>query len=73
MLESIVSMEMILAHLHPPLNNLETLYNLWFLSGRGEMGLNHSTYARYVGTCMAHKDGEGKICAIAVLGIWKTT
>jgi len=65
---------MMLARLCPLLNDLETLYNPWFLSGMGGMGLNHSIYARCVGTCMAREDGEdGKICGIAELGIWKTT
>ena len=65
-LEMILSTEMILARLCPLINDLETLYIPWFLSGVGGMGLNHSMYARWDGTCGA---GDGKICNIAVSGI----
>jgi hypothetical protein len=54
------------------LDGLEILYIPWFLSGIGGIGLNHSTYARYVGTSAAHKDWswvDGNICRIAVAGI----
>ena len=69
MLETIASTEMILAFLWPLLNDLETLYIPWYLSGMQGMGLNHSTYARYAGTCAAGEDvGDGNSCEIAIAG-----
>ena len=65
-LEIILLTEMILACLCPLINDLETLYIPWFLSGVGGMGLNHSIYARWDGTCGV---GNGKICDIAISGI----
>ena len=58
---------MILARLRLPLNDLETLYIPWLLSGMEGMGLNHSTYTRCVGTCAAWA-GEN-IREITALGI----
>ena len=64
------STEMIPARLHPWLNDLETLYNPWLLSGVVGIGLNHSIYARCVGTCAAREDwGDGNICDITEVGI----
>jgi hypothetical protein len=55
-LETIESTEMILACLCSLLDALEILYIPWFLSGMGGIGLNHSTYARYVGTSPTRRD-----------------
>jgi len=72
-LETIESTGIMLACLCPPVNDLETLYIPWLLSGMGGMGLNHSIYARCAGTCAACEEWGGKICKIAVVGIWKMT
>lgn len=69
-LETIVSTEMISACLRPWLNDLETLYNPWLLSGVVGIGLNHSIYARCVGTCAVWEDwGDRNICEITEVGI----
>lgn len=70
MLDITVSTEMMLAFLWPLINDLETLYIPWYLSGMRGIGLNHSTYARYVGSRAAGKDsGDSKSCEIAIDGI----
>jgi len=69
-LETILSTEMILAYLHPPLTVLKTQYIPWCLSGMRGIGLNHSMYARCIRDCAACEDWvDGNICKIAAAGI----
>jgi len=63
---------MIPACWRPLLNDLETLYIPWFLSGAEGMGLNHSMYARCVRGVVARED-RGNMSEITLDGIWKMT